>query len=532
MVARKHDDATLIRALAQNSNAKAAALLDLDIRNVERHRSRLIRLGLLQPASAPVEMANATAETYVITAAVNATKVHSAFLKTLQLYCSLRGARLIVIPMRYKNPTRRDEVADDDWWDARLLPYITHERTKIAPGLVVLADIKIQPTAVKPLQGWLTVSGRDSAILGHTKIALESVATRMGDPAKLVLTTGACTVEQYSDTNASKKGGASYLEGIIGLIMSVYSKANGYLPITGDLKEEIREKLRQELARVEKRIDDLPADSSSDMARGRLERHSAQLRTALEKIDDGLDSPYLTILGYTTPVTFESMMGFEQATNGFMARAMIFSDLETNPRRKKEFVKKPMSETLAQKICNLYAPGRFDMLDPDGRIEFTEDKTVVPTTPEGAELLSMVYERFHGMAEEQKGTTGLEAIPRRGYELAAKVSLVLALPSGLRTAEHVLWGYALAMRDVEQKIKLAHATEKPNDASGLAARILALVTHEHGETLGVICNRLRSTPKAQVVALLKQMVDAGMLKAVESIHPYSGKPVERYFSGG
>lgn len=206
MVARKHDDATLIRALAQNSNAKAAALLDLDIRNVERHRSRLIRLGLLQPASAPVEMANATAETYVITAAVNATKAHAGFLKTLQLYCSMRGARLIVIPMRYKNPTRRDEVADDDWWDARLLPYITHERTKIAPGLVVLADIKIQPTAVKPLQGWLTVSGRDSAILGHTKIALESVATRMGDPAKLVLTTGACTVEQYSDTNAGKKG--------------------------------------------------------------------------------------------------------------------------------------------------------------------------------------------------------------------------------------------------------------------------------------------------------------------------------------
>ncbi|MGA4640559.1 hypothetical protein ACQKC8_12390 [Stutzerimonas stutzeri] len=146
------------------------------------------------------------AETYVITAAVNATKAHSAFLKTLQLYCSLRGARLIVIPMRYKNPTRRDEVADDDWWDARLMPYITHERTKIANGLVVLADIKIQPTAVKPLQGWLTVSGRDSAILGHTKIALESVATRMGDPAKLVLTTGACTVEQYSDTNAGKKG--------------------------------------------------------------------------------------------------------------------------------------------------------------------------------------------------------------------------------------------------------------------------------------------------------------------------------------
>ncbi|MGE6659589.1 hypothetical protein ACQKEK_02430 [Pseudomonas sp. NPDC077408] len=146
------------------------------------------------------------AETYVITSAVNATKAHAGFLKTLQLYCSLRGARLIVIPMRYKNPTRRDEVGEDDWWDARLMPYITHERTKLAKGLVVLADIKIQPTAVKPLQGWLTVSGRDWAILGHTKIALESVATRLGDHAKLVMTTGACTVENYSDTNAGKKG--------------------------------------------------------------------------------------------------------------------------------------------------------------------------------------------------------------------------------------------------------------------------------------------------------------------------------------
>lgn len=146
-----------------------------------------------------------SAETFVITAAVNATKAHAGFLKTLQLYCALRGARLIVIPMRYKNPTRQDETPDD-WWDARLMPYITHERTKIASSLVVLADIKIQPTAINPLQGWLTVSGTASAILGHTKIALKSVATKVGDPAKLVLTTGACTVEQYSDTNAGAKG--------------------------------------------------------------------------------------------------------------------------------------------------------------------------------------------------------------------------------------------------------------------------------------------------------------------------------------
>jgi len=201
MVARKATDEDLQEAFGSMSLRQMARHFNMNHRTIER---RLQRLGLGRTDS--VEPVPMQAETYVITAAVNATKAHAGFLKTLQLYCSMRGARLVVIPMRYKNPTRRDEVADDDWWDARLAPYITHERTKLAKGLVVLADIKIQPTAVNPLQGWLTVSGTDSAILGHTKIALRTVATNPGVPAKLVLTTGACTVEQYSDTNAGRRG--------------------------------------------------------------------------------------------------------------------------------------------------------------------------------------------------------------------------------------------------------------------------------------------------------------------------------------
>lgn len=196
--------AQYLEAIWQEGSIRAAARrLGVNFNAVHKGYQAVLRKAGSPAEVVPVE---ASAQTYVITSAVNATKAHAGFLRTLQLYCSLRGARLIVIPMRYKNPTRRDEVGDDDWWDARLIPYITHERTKLAKGLVVLGDIKVQPTAVKPLSGWLTVSGRDSAIIGHTKIALESVATRMGDPAKLVMTTGACTVESYSDTNAGKKG--------------------------------------------------------------------------------------------------------------------------------------------------------------------------------------------------------------------------------------------------------------------------------------------------------------------------------------
>ena len=331
--------------------------------------------------------------------------------------------------------------------------------------------------------------------------------------------------------NASKKGGASYLEGIVGLVMSVYSKANGYLPVTGDLKDEIKQKLALEYAQVDKKIEKLADDSSTDGIRQKLESLKEQLLAAMQSVDDGLENPYLTILGFTTPITFNDLMTFEQATNGFMARAMIFSDLETNPRRKPKFVKKPMSEGMTNALQNLYRHGHYDMMaSANERVQHVGEKSVIPTTVDAQSLLNEVYERFYTLAETHKATTGLEAIVRRGYELAAKVSLVCALPSGLRTSEHVCYGYALAMRDVEQKIKLAFSTENKESADGLSAKVLSIVDKEHGETLGVICNRLRNTPKTQIEALLLQMEDKKMIKAVECEKGHTKAKYIRYFA--
>lgn len=209
----------LAELLRGSTICAVARELGMDERSL---RKRIRRQNIDTRADAP-QPADMDCSTYVVTAAVNATKVHSAFLKTLQLYCDERGARLIVIPMRYRNPTRPDDTPDD-YWDTKLTPYLTHTRTKIAKGLVVLADIKIQPTAISPLQGWLTVSGTDSAILGHTKIALRSVATKVGDAAKLIMTTGACTVEQYSDTNAGAKGQFHHTLGAV--VVEVDGNAN------------------------------------------------------------------------------------------------------------------------------------------------------------------------------------------------------------------------------------------------------------------------------------------------------------------
>lgn len=331
--------------------------------------------------------------------------------------------------------------------------------------------------------------------------------------------------------NASKKGGASYLEGIVGLVMSVYSKANGYLPITGDLKDEIKQKLMLEYAQADKKLEKLASDSSTDNIRAKLELTKDQILAAIQSVDDGLENPYLTILGFTTPVTFNDLMTFEQATNGFMARAMIFSDLETNPRRKAKFTKRPMSEALTNALQNLYSHGHYDMMSSGGeRVGHIGEKATIPTDHDAQALLNEVYERFYTLAETHKGTTGLEAIARRGYELASKISLVCALPSGLRTVDHVRYGYALAMRDVEQKIKLAFSTENKESSDGLAAKVLSIIDGDHGETLGVICNRLRNTPKTQIEALLLQMTDKNMIRAVECVNAHTKKQYLRYFS--
>ncbi|MEZ5490255.1 MAG: PriCT-2 domain-containing protein [Gammaproteobacteria bacterium] len=324
--------------------------------------------------------------------------------------------------------------------------------------------------------------------------------------------------------NATKRGGASYLEGLVGLIMSIYSKANAYLPITGDLKEEVRDGLICELSKAERQIDEKGETPP-------LKAKADQARAALASIDKGLVRPYLTILGYTTPVTFNDLIGYQQATNGFVARAMIFEDSETNPKDKRGFTERPMGEDLASAIRNLHAPGRADM-DSAPRIEFVGDKTGIPTEPEAADLLRQIKDHFWEEGEKQKEHTGLEPIPRRGYELAAKVSLLLAMPGGVRTVEHVQWAFELAKADVERKIKLVYGNIHKDEANGIAARVLSVVNKEHGETLGVLKNKagLRNISEKQLKEVIDKMVAQGMIRLVEVIHKGNKKKYIKVFA--
>lgn len=142
---------------------------------------------------------------YVVTAAVNATKVHKPFLQSLLIYCKEHSAQLIVIPMRYKNLSH-GKGEDDTWFDPAITPYLFSRREEVIPGLTIVGDIKILPTAARPLSGLDSLTGGNCGIFGHTKVAMESIATKGNDLPKLLYTTGAVTKPDYSDSTAGKKG--------------------------------------------------------------------------------------------------------------------------------------------------------------------------------------------------------------------------------------------------------------------------------------------------------------------------------------
>jgi len=255
-------------------------------------------------------------------------------------------------------------------------------------------------------------------------------------------------------------------------------------------------------------------DGNEDKA-GKFASRVARVDQSLATIDMGIEAPFLSIFGLTTPEKFNNLMDFELVANGFMGRALIFQELEKNPRIKPRAKRgrTGVPDQIKYTLCNLYAPGYFDQSLE--RVERVGDKTDIQTTDEAVNALDEVSERFYEMAAVQAEATGMQAIPRRGYELVAKVSAVLAIPSGLRTLEHVQWAYRMVRRDIEGKLKLAYSNSAPDKGDALLARVLSLVTQEHGESIASICHGCRAYKKEQVCEAVARLVKSGHLIEVD-----------------
>jgi hypothetical protein len=147
-------------------------------------------------------------KTFVITAAQNATPVHAKFFTALKHYADVNDAELIVIPLRYKNPTSAWTASqeNEESWSAETTPFLYNARKALNENVVLLADIKTQPTASSPLTGYEGLSHGESCVLGHTKLQMKVVPTPHHKFPKMMTTTGACTMPNYTDSKSGKLG--------------------------------------------------------------------------------------------------------------------------------------------------------------------------------------------------------------------------------------------------------------------------------------------------------------------------------------
>lgn len=157
------------------------------------------------------------ADRFLITSAQNATPVHKGFLAALRVAAKHLGAELVVVPIRYKNPTSvwTSDQESDEHWAPEIEPYLYNVRKKLNRNLILCADVKVQPTASSPLTGFEALTGAESCIIGHPKMQFRSVPAPSGRYPKILSTTGSITRQNFTDSKAGKLGAFHHFLGAV-----------------------------------------------------------------------------------------------------------------------------------------------------------------------------------------------------------------------------------------------------------------------------------------------------------------------------
>ena len=200
---RAHTDIKRFRCKGEVDNTKCAIK--------PRRFSELTKNTVLDDAiKRPVQVREALRDdthVFLITWAQNNTPVDTGFWSALSACQEHRDADLMVIKGHYRNPTVRSDEADDEWWANEVMEVgLWDKPADLCPALTVLADYRVQPTAVRPLTGLDSVTGGKSGIIGHPKLEMRCIPTPQNELPKQMQTTGACTVQNYSNSKAGKKG--------------------------------------------------------------------------------------------------------------------------------------------------------------------------------------------------------------------------------------------------------------------------------------------------------------------------------------
>lgn len=164
---------------------------------------------------------------YILTSAQSNTYLADAVWDSLLSVKKYYNAELLVSQFTYnkkaylsfyKGQSEKDDVEDESidtevmaqrrakgWFDPRVEEFVCNRRVELAPGLVFCGELNILPTAVRPLSGLESYTGRKSTIVPHVKIALDCIASGKYEPPKFMYTTGTVTKKNYIQRKEGQK---------------------------------------------------------------------------------------------------------------------------------------------------------------------------------------------------------------------------------------------------------------------------------------------------------------------------------------
>lgn len=152
----------------------------------------------------------ARAKRVVVTAALNNCPIDKGVWQSILGYAKHNKAAIVVLPIRYKNPTTQMQGKELDgpeyWWPQELMPYLTDELIQLHEKFWIMGHVSVQATVVHPLVGLEDLSRGSSAVFGHGQLSMRMVPTPQHKLPKVLYTTGSISEPRYSSTKAGIRG--------------------------------------------------------------------------------------------------------------------------------------------------------------------------------------------------------------------------------------------------------------------------------------------------------------------------------------
>jgi hypothetical protein len=361
--------------------------------------------------------------------------------------------------------------------------------------------------------------GIDDAVAGRVKSEQEIIKNLMFNQANFYL------IDEFgkflNKLSKSGAGSAHYLEGITGVLMDAYSKAEGYFLLSGDQKRQYQHDLQSTYNQITKRlkIDEYDSATLKAIDLQKADRWKQLIRDARS----GIKKPFVSISAFTTSLGFNEFFSKETVLDGFLGRCILFKETDSAPGMNKLQDKKPWSESVINQLMQIYYNGTYDTLN-DGRVEYYGEREKIPTSEDAKKLLLRISNFFNELAIYYRDTNGFEALALRGYEAVSKVSLILGIPGKLRTVEHVEYAFAVVMHDLEDKIFLVTSNEtmdaKTNDelVEHFKSVVLSKLSNDgmpRSTLIRILTSGKKKMKKDDVDPFLEAMVQNGFIKRVE-----------------